>query len=542
MAKRFVTIFFIVIAIAIFLVVGFFAVLFLAPGFEAFGLKYIMLGARKYDSGQVLIIDEMNKLGYESFSGTVIVESDEVPVEIEFTESYSYTVRYYEDYSGLTKTDIDYPSLSITRDNLGNAVVKVTGFETWIFENSNTKRYLKIGIPINSTGTSTSSNKASLKIVSKNSDIVFNKETELDTRTPYFYNVEIETNGKITYNTPVKATTYKLTTNNSIVLDKDCSNAVQATNYELHSLKGRVTVNFAISGNLTASTKNFDIRLISCTTLTAESYYGDIVCADKNSVIELSGMAFVSTKTGAVKLGKVSGGSENKITTTSGDVEIKQIKNATITTKRGSVTIDSVSSATISTDIGKVKIEEILTNAKIKTVRGSVELGGTGMMVNNPTVESTFGRVTLHSASGKVDVLTTYNDVSFTNTNSENIKIVSGGKLNAKGLTGLVELDIAEDSEVEFTEITEDVSIKLGDKCKTFVLWAVEDSVNDTEFAITGKTIVRYEDNDNGTGTYSKVQTAQDGITNRLTGTEPYLKITSKNANISIYFKTEIQN
>lgn len=66
MAKRFVSIFFIVIAITLFLVVGFVMLLFLAPGFSAFGLRYIAYGTRLYDSGKIIITDEIG-----SFNGHI---------------------------------------------------------------------------------------------------------------------------------------------------------------------------------------------------------------------------------------------------------------------------------------------------------------------------------------------------------------------------------------------------------------------------------------------------------------------------------------
>ena len=106
MAKRMMVTSLIVLGIAAFLIAGFFLVLFLAPGFQAFGLMYISKGARAYASGEVRILTEMEKLGYDSFSGSITLEVDECPVYVEFSQKYDYIVEYYENYSGLTKTNM----------------------------------------------------------------------------------------------------------------------------------------------------------------------------------------------------------------------------------------------------------------------------------------------------------------------------------------------------------------------------------------------------------------------------------------------------
>jgi len=50
--------------------------------------------------------------------------------------------------------------------------------------------------------------------------------------------------------------------------------------------------------------------------------------------------------------------------------------------------------------------------------------------------------------------------------------------------------------------------------------------------------VTRYEDNANGSGTFSKLEYGEN-LTNKLSGAEPLLKVTGKNADISIYFKAQ---
>ncbi len=540
MAKRFLTIFFIVIGISMFLVTGYFLVLLLAPGFEAFGLKYIHKGARKYDSGKVLILDEMRGLGYDSFSGSIILETEELPVYVIFTDGGGYSVQYHEDYSGFTKTDIDYPSINFERDNLGNAVLKVKGFNKWIWKNSNTERYLNLYIPMAAVSMSNAKT-TDLKITGNSTTINFSRNYEgEDLRIPTFDEVNIETNGEITYDTTIKAETFTYTTNNSIVIDKDHKKAVDATNYVLDSKSGRITVEPAVVGNITATTKNYPIKIASCKNFTATTTHGDISCVAKDEKIQISGVANINSKTGSVTLGRVLGAGENNITTTSGNVTIEKIMDGSITTKRGSIRITSVNNVTISTDIGKVFVEEALSAINATTKRGKVVLGGNNLKVNNPTVFSRLGDVELKAASSNVSIETIYGDVLFTNTDSANVSIISGGTVKATGLTGNVNVKSNGNTELTFTKINKEATVEVGDKAKTVVIYAVENGKNDTRYMLIGKMVTRYEDNDNGTGTFSKVESSEN-ITNKLNGTEPLLKVTASSADVSIYMKAAFE-
>ena len=121
----------------------------------------------------------------------------------------------------------------------------------------------------------------------------------------------IETNGNVKFASVVKSNTYKFTTNNSIIVDSAYKNAAESKNYELESKSGRITLENAISGNLTATTKNYDIKLVSCLNLNVKTNYGDVVCFKDDAKINVLGMVNIETKSGNVVLGKVSGGAEN---------------------------------------------------------------------------------------------------------------------------------------------------------------------------------------------------------------------------------------
>ena len=148
MAKRFATMFFIMIGVVVFLLSAFLLVLFLAPGMPVFGIKYITINTHGVNTGKVRIIDTFQrKYGNTTFSGSIVVNSQEVPVIVEFAASgQDYFYQYYDNYSGITTSTIQDPSIEITRDAQGNAVFNVSSYETYVFQNANSSRYIKLFI------------------------------------------------------------------------------------------------------------------------------------------------------------------------------------------------------------------------------------------------------------------------------------------------------------------------------------------------------------------------------------------------------------
>lgn len=533
MSKRFANIFFISLGAMLFLTVGFFLVLFLAPGFSAFGLRYIAIDTRAYDSKEVIIMDQIG-----SFSGSIVIECEDAPIKVQFTQGPVHTVRYYENFSGLTTTKIENPALSVKMGKDGSAVIKVESFKKYIFQNSNTERYLVLSVPLTSVAIEDESRRPSLTINSKNSDISFanNFEGE-DLRIPEFNTVKIATNGNIQYDTHVKATTYNLKTNDSIVINEAKTIAVDATNYILESVKGQVSVQKPVVGNLDITVYNTGIKLVSCANLKARAGFGDITCYKKDAKIQVSGIVDISTKAGSVVLGDVLGVGANKISTGSGYVSIDKILDGKITTKSGNVTVTSVNNVEIETNMGKVAVEEALSALKVTTKRSKVVLGGEGMIMNNVTAFSRIGDITLLSATGKVNVQTVSSDISITNSNSEDMTVDCGGKLVATGLKGLVNIKVAKDCSLKFVTISDDAKIEAGDGCNKVKIEALSNSVKDTQLILSGKKVVRWEENEAGSSIFSKIEETTD-LVNGLNGMEPLLKFAGKNAVVDLYLKS----
>ena len=143
MAKRFAGIFFITLGVAIACVITFVMVLLLAPGFSVFGLKYIAKGTHVVN--ETCVIAE--KMDGGNFSGSIRVEVEDVPIQVVFSQRFSYQLEYYDNFNGLTNSKIDDPSIEFSKDADGTAVIKITSFKKFVYENQNSSRYLKLLIP-----------------------------------------------------------------------------------------------------------------------------------------------------------------------------------------------------------------------------------------------------------------------------------------------------------------------------------------------------------------------------------------------------------
>ena len=536
MTKRFTVIFFIVLGIIALLMTGFVLVLFLAPGFSAFGVRYIALNTRNYDSGEIRLIDEVG-----AFTGDIEINAKEVPIYVYFTQANgggnAYKVRYYENFSGFTKSKIEDPSIEITKRN-GVVVININEYEKFIFQNANTKKFVNLYIPMENIS-GTGAGRTNLTINTKSSSIVFDRElpqSEEDLRVPSFKNVTINGNGNIKYNVEMRAITYSLSTNNSILITDDKLSSFNAVNYKLNSNKGKIEIKREVSGDLYCTTKNGKITFLTCKNFVGETTYGDIYCSDNSKQTELAGIVKITTKTGNITLGNVNGTGDNEIVSGSGNVKIKKIKDGSIETKRGSVQINSVNKMKITTNMGKVNVEEALTSIDVSTKRGRINLGGENMVVNNPKVFSRLGRVNVTSALGEVYIETVSSDVVFNNKSSENITIYAGGKLTATALTGKINITANQNTTLDFAKITDNATIKMGKNCKSLLIKAYDDAYGDTRFIISGKMSTIYEDDPtDDVDPYKMVSGEQ--LTNKKDGTGALLDVTAANANIDVYFK-----
>ena len=91
-----------------------------------------------------------------------------------------------------------------------------------------------------------------------------------------------------------------------------------------------------------------------------------------------------------------------------------------------------------------------------------------------------------------------------------------------------------------FDKISDTTKITLGDTCTSAKIEALKNTIGNTKYLFSGKNVVLWVSNGEGTGTFSKqrVETKMDNIQS-LVGEYPYISITGKYADIAVYFNTE---
>lgn len=530
MPKRLATTFFVTIGIALACVVVFALVLILAPGLSIFGFKYIAKGTHIVNSTTVL----SEKVS--GFSGSVKIEVEDVRVDVVFSSSRSsYQIEYYDNYNGFTNSRFDDPSIAFSSEADGTAVVKITSFKKFLYENYNSARYVRLIIPA-TTIASTKPYQTNLTIISKNSKVNFYDEKS-DHYDPCFKNIDIQTSGKVTSSTNVKAINYKLKTSNSIKISGDQASSINATNYDLESTGGKIVIDREVSGNIVAKTKNSKIQVLACNNLTASSGTGSISSTQKDKQITVNGTANITTTSGSVKIGSILGQTEKSvIQTKTGLVEIDKAQDIDITTTRGFVTLNSARNANIITSSGAITLKEATASVIAKSKRGKVTLGGEGAVLRNPSVETTYGAAYVESASGRVDINTSKADVVFKNKDASNIKIVSGKKLTATKLIGSVEIEVADDSTISFERFTAKSTIVGTNKKSTITINMLNNDKTTFSYDLEGEQASLYEYNVNSPSNHYHIATSTNITSSNEAVGQPLLKASTV-GKLVVYYK-----
>lgn len=534
MAKRFAMVFFITLAVAVLCVASFVLVLFMAPGMTVFGLKYIQTGTHVV-SKHFQITTALEEAGYPNgeFSGSIRVEVDDIPVQVVFTLGWNYEVVYYDNYSGLTLSKIQDPSITCTRDDDGTAVLKVTSFKTFIYENGNSTRYIKLLIPANRVSDSLAG-QTDLTIKADKASVSFADEKP-DNFDPYFHKISIETAGGVYSSLNLKADTFEYTTLNTITLGESVSTAINATNYILKSTGGKIEINRPIEGDLQAITNNASVKLLSCDNLKINCGWGDVSCSNPEKDIVVNGTANITTTAGRITLGSVLGETGTSIINTkTGTVHIKKIYDAEITTTRGHVFVNSSRNLKTTTSSGAITIEEATASTNVTTKRGKVVLGGENAVVVNPTVQSTFGKVLATSTSGKVSIETTNANVEFTNKDSTEIVLKVGGTLKATKLMGVVDIVVDKNAVLEFADFTENSKIVNNGAGSSMTISILTKKASEFAYALEGTEVKLMEYNVDDPANHRQLE-----VSTIVTGGQigmPKLSVTSKGSMV-VYCK-----
>ena len=483
MKKKILGIIIIVVLAGFLFIAGSAVILFLAPGTEIFGIRYVSLGSSKCNVTEPIV----------GFVGeNIYVETNGVPITIEFTEYYASQVQFSQNFAGFTKSDYDKADVNVYTDEEGNLHIETHEIVKWLFAYETDKTFA-LNIKL-----------SALKNANKNLVINSNESSVEFIGNAVFTNFNMSSQGSLNLNenSTITAENFKYHTSKQINVDEN----IKAKNFDLYSSGSSINLQYASLGDglfevgdIKAETKSGDIRFISCYNLNAKSSSGNIRCYGEglNSV---KNNVNIETVSGNITLGNVNTNemaNECKITTMSGDVSISTLKDGNIVCERGDVNVDTANNLVITGKVGKINVQQVKDSIVVKGRNGDVSLGASGSL-NNVHVTTT---------TGKIDVKNVYSDIpgevyldSESNTvnlklikskiitdankkdGSKSITIKAGRNLTASGLEGKVYAYANGDINLSFYEIFDNVTIDSGTKVDNINIEVEKTPLNDINY------------------------------------------------------------
>jgi len=462
MKKKFLGILLVVILVGFLFVVGCGVVLFLAPGTEVFGIRYIAKGRSNCEVVEPLATHTAQNIYLKTHS---------VPITINYTDYYSAEVKFCQNFVGFTKSKHDVAGVDVTTDENGDIHINVKEMVKWLYAVEFSDDYsLVLTLP------KVYANNKSLYIDSVDSDCEIKNGAVYDN-----FSMSSEGGLKITDGS-VYAHNLKYHTEKMINIDSNLS----GYNYDLKSTGSSINIKKATEGDIKAVTKSGDVRFVSCKNLKVRTGSGSIRTygGGFNSVLN---SVDIETKGGDISLGSVATlnvDSSCKIYTLSGDVNIKNMKDGNITSERGEIDIGYSRALILTTKIGDINVDEATEGITVNGRNGDVTLGELGT-ITNVKVTTTTGKIVVKNTYGKVDLISESNSIKLKNSGSSDISVVAGKGVTATDLKGTVYVKANGDIDLGFFGITGNVTIETGGKADKVKIDAGTTSYLDVDYKIT---------------------------------------------------------
>lgn len=438
-------------AIALFFVVCI-LVLFLAPGTEILGIRYVAKGTTDSEERRVQL-EEVLKDG--KFNGNIYIETYGVPVVIEYTPYYTSAVAFRQEFIGLTKTKSRNAELTTELDNDGNFHVVANELVPWLYSHKG-EGYYYFNLTLSPFLT-----EVNLHISSNKSKVTIKDAHTYDT-------LEVKSSGELVVENDIFAKNLIYHTSKEVTIGEKIS----CENADLSSTGGNINVMVPLEGDLTAQTRGGDIRFVSCKSFNGTTDSGDITNYGEGKC-SVDGEVKIKTRSGDINLGNVgtnAADEEDKsdylnIETVSGSIAIGRMLDGDIVDDRGKVNIEFCRNLVLNNKTGDVKITDVSNELVLNGRNGKVTLGDGGT-INNPTVKTTTGTITAYNTRGKVYLESKSNAVEFVNLDSGDIYLYAGRVLNATKLQGKVEAHANGDVVLTFAEGLLGLDLNVGNRGK----------------------------------------------------------------------------
>lgn len=404
------------------------AVLVLAPGMELMGVMFI-----RSTSGAV---HQAKKIESATAYKQIYVETDNIPVHINFVQSYTVTANFLEEYNGFAKASAT-PSVSVEVTTNG-IEIKSDEYEPFLVHSRSKESKLLVSVPMYYH------NKLVVK-GGKSNVIVGGLPASLS-------DVFISTDGKVELNNDINVKNLELDLGNK---DATIGEDVNIQGYIIvNSKAGDVSVPEGFTGNISFTSTSGNLNIASCGDLNYTSKTGSVLpYNDKKAEvfgkinIETNGdvtlgnfydSATVKSTNGDVTIGTEgetnanaisiesrSGditllgsftNKSNKISSRSGDIIIEEVKGIAIESTYGNITLVKADAVSVKTKTGNVNIKNLISHSEITTNNGDVTIG-----TNNIEEGSAIGGATITTIGGDIVVLNASGETYSLKTNSGNI-------------------------------------------------------------------------------------------------------------------------
>ena len=295
--------------------VGSAVVLFLAPGVELFGVRYIQDGESEFASSEFLD---------DSSGDSIYIETHGVPININYTAYYTSKVSFRQDFVGFTKSGYDQASMKVYKDEDNNIHIETQELVKWVYAYQNSEKYV-----LNLELSKIYFMDKNLYINSDHSPVKINGSATYD-------DFEIVSDGALSVTGGViTAINFKYHTNKMININEN----IVSTNFDLKSTGSSINVATNVTGDLVAETKGGDVKFSSCENLYVKTGGGSIK-SYQEGLNYVNGETNIVTEGGDITLGNISVADNLAlcyIQSTSGNVNISTMYDGIINASRGDV-------------------------------------------------------------------------------------------------------------------------------------------------------------------------------------------------------------
>ena len=443
------------------------AVLVMAPGMELLGVMYIRSTSGSADTAKTVTDAAKNK--------QILIESNNIPVYIQFVQSYDVTARLTEEYDGFAKAS-DAPSVNIY--HRGDTIaIESHEYIPFLAHSRSDESALVIKVPIYYSN--------NISVVSRKSDIQF---CGLGTSVNDIY---VETAGSVQFESDLQMHALKLSIKNKDAIISN--NVVMNGSILATSNGGNLTIPSGFAGRVEYVSNSGDLLLSKCAQLSFKSSTGalkgvgedlPLILGDANintggkvQVGRIEGAGIITAGNQSVTIGKedetynsrleiytILGdveligtftNVESKVKTKYGDIHIKNIENANIVSQSGDVEIyHTFAEGNITTKSGKVKIQQVTGLVNIETKSGNVSIGSDKALEGSANITTKSGKITILNAGDGVFALTT---------TSGNVEFSQDVNYRAKLTVNAVK------SNVKLNDLTGETNVETSKKITAYV-------------------------------------------------------------------------